>query len=174
MNADDGRGQVVLLAAVVVAVALIAMATAYHGLGYHGDVRATAELGDDDRVSTAERRLQRGVDGAAVGPMRPWDRRSVTVADVRESLANSTAGLQRAETTRRTVFIVNEDADTAAAWADEDCPKGPMRAFGACRAIGGVVVQERANETALVGVAVELIVRSPRSETTARLRLEAH
>jgi hypothetical protein len=43
-----------------------------------------------------------------------------------------------------------------------------------CRAIGGVVVQERANGTALVGVAVELTVRSPRSETTAKLRLEAH
>jgi hypothetical protein len=173
VSADDGRGQVVLLAAVVVAVALVAMTTAYHGLGYRGDVRATAEIGDEDPVSTAERRLQQSVDAVAVGPVRPWDRRNVTVVDVREALANSTVEQQRAGTTRRTVFVVEEDARAASMWATEDCPRGPMRAFGPCRAIGGVVVQERANETVLVGVAIELTVRSPRSETTARLRLAA-
>ena len=173
MNADDGRGQVVLLAAVVVAVALVAMTTAYHGLGYHGDVRATAELGDEDPVSTAERRLQQSVDTVAVGPVRPWDRRNATIVDVRDALTNSTAELKRVGTARRTVFVVNEDAGAAAAWAEEDCPDGPMRVFGPCRAVGGIVVQERANETALVGVAVELTVRSPRSETTAKLWLAA-
>jgi hypothetical protein len=76
-------------------------------------------------------------------------------------------------TARRAVYVVREDADAAAVWVDEDCPGGPMRAFGPCRSDGGIVVQERANETVLVGVALDVQVRTREGTTTASLRLAA-
>jgi Asp-tRNA(Asn)/Glu-tRNA(Gln) amidotransferase A subunit family amidase len=173
MTPSGGRAQVVLLAAVVVAVALVAMATAYHGLGYRGDTRVATDLGAEDPVTTADRRLQRDVDRAAVGVVRPWAQRTRTVADVRTALDASRRTLQRTGATRRHVYVVSENESVATDWADEDCPGGPMRAFGPCLADGGVVVQERANETVLVGVALDVTVRTAASETTAVLRLRA-
>ena len=172
MTGDD-RGQVVLLVAVVVAVALVAMTAAYHGLGYHGDVRAAASIGSEDPITIAERQLQRDVDATTVGHVRPWGERNATINHTRTALAASTTTLQRTGTARRVVYVVNEDADAAAAWADADCPGGPMRAFGSCLADGGIVVQERANETVLVGVALDVRVRTREGTTTASLRLEA-
>jgi hypothetical protein len=172
MTPDD-RGQVVLLVAVVVAVALVTMSTAYHGLGYRGDVRSTEAIGTDDPMTTAERQLQRGVDTAAVGPTQPWSERNETINHTRETLATATGTLQRNGVARENVYRVTENPDVAAAWADEDCPGGEMRVFGPCLADGGVVVQERANETVLVGVAVDVTVRRSGRETTASFRLTA-
>ncbi|WP_380678784.1 DUF7261 family protein [Salinigranum sp. GCM10025319] len=172
MTGDD-RGQVVLLVAVVVAVALVAMTAAYHGLGYHGDVRAAASIGTEDPVTIAERQLQRDVDTAGIDHVRPWSERNATVNETRTALASSRATLQRSGASRRVVYVVNEDTDAAAAWAAEDCPSGSMRAFGPCLADGGIVVQERANETVLVGVALDVRVRTREGTTTASLRLAA-
>jgi hypothetical protein len=174
MKSPECRGQVVVLAAVVVAVALIAMATAYHGLSYHGDVQTTRDIGTADPMAAAEQQLQRSVDATAVGRVRPWGERAETVNDTRDALTAARTGLQRVAAADRAVFVVREDADVAAAWAATDCPGGPQRAFGPCVADGGIVVQERANETVLVGVAVDVVYRSPTAETTATLRLRAH
>jgi hypothetical protein len=51
---------------------------------------------------------------------------------------------------------VNDSA--AAAWTAEHCPSGPDRQFGDCEAIDGIVVQERAGETTVLAVAVDLTV----------------
>ena len=169
----EKRGQVVVLAAVVVAVALVAMTTAYHGLSYRGDVDATAAIGADDPVRTAERQLQRDVDAVAVGPVWSWSARAEVVNDSRAALAASTATLQRDGASRRAVYTVREDSALAEAWAEDDCPSGERRVFGPCVADGGIVVQERANETTLVGVAVDLTVRTTERETRATLRLVA-
>jgi hypothetical protein len=168
------RGQVVLLAAVVVAVALVAMGTAYHGLGYHGDVATRTEVGTPDPMRSAETRLSAAVDAAGVGGAHPWTARNETVNETRSELARAEAALRAEAAGERAVFVIREDPDLAAAWAAEDCPGGERRAFGACRAVDGVVVQERANETALVGVALNVTYRSPSTETTATLRLAAH
>jgi hypothetical protein len=104
---------------------------------------------------------------------RSRSERNATINHTRTALAASTTTLQRTGTARRVVYVVNEDADAAAAWADADCPGGPMRAFGSCLADGGIVVQERANETA-VGVTLDVRIRTREETTTASLRLEAH
>lgn len=173
MTVAGDRGQVVLLAAVVVAVALVAMSTAYHGLGYHGDVRTTAAVGAEEPTTVAEHRLQAAVDATAVDTARPWMARNTTVSDVRDAVREVIADLQRSDATRGQVFVVRENEALADAWADDDCPGGTLRDFGPCRADGGVVVQERANETVLVGVVVDLTIRSKRGETRATLRLAA-
>lgn len=173
MNGNESRGQVVVLAAVVVAVALVAMATAYHGLGYHGDVRATTAIGTSDPVVTAEQHLQRSVDEAAVGPVRPWTERTETVNDTRGALAETRSRLQRVAAANQAVFVVRENNDVATAWADTNCPGGELRAFGPCVADDGIVVQNRANETVLVGVALDVVHRSATSETTATVWIRA-
>ena len=169
----EQRGQVVVLAAVVLAVALVTMTAAYHGLGYHGDVDATAERSAVAPVSVAEERLQRSVNEVAVGGGVPWENRSALVDETRGALTVATDGLQREGQARRVSYVVREDASAAEAWAEDDCPSGAFRAFGPCLAQGGIVVQERANETVLVGVAVEVSVRTASSETTAAMRLAA-
>jgi hypothetical protein len=173
MSRRADRGQVVLLAAVVVAVALVAMATAYHGLAYHGDLRVTRDLGTGDPVAAAEQRLQRSVEEAAAGPVRPWAERGRTINETREVLEGTRATLQRDAAADRAVFVVRENGDVATEWAETDCPRDEWRAFGPCVADGGIVVQERANETALVGVAVDVVRRSPEGETTATLWVRA-
>ncbi|AUV80850.1 hypothetical protein C2R22_03555 [Salinigranum rubrum] len=173
MSGGANRGQVVVLAAVVVAVALVAMATAYHGLAYHGDVRTTTEIGTGDPMSVAERHLQRSVNEAAVGPVRPWAERGQTVNDTRAALGRARENLRQVAAADRSVFVVRENSDVAAEWADSDCPGDAQRAFGPCVADGGIVVQERANETALVGVALDVVHRSPTGETTATVRVRA-
>ena len=172
MTVDD-RGQVVLLAAVVVAVALVSMATAYHGLSYRGDVRSTAAVAADDPVVVAEREVKRTVDAAAVETVRPWTMRNTTTEAVRGRLAASEARLRRGGADRGTVYVVTLDDEDADRWAENDCPGGEMRAFGPCVADGGVVVQERANETVLVGVSVDLAVRTAAGETRASFRVTA-
>jgi hypothetical protein len=169
----DGRGQVVVLAAVVIAVALVAMATAYHGLGYHGDVQTVRELGGDDPMVDAEHRLQRRVDTASVSVIRPWQARAQAVNDTRDAVAEARDALRQTAAVDRGVFVVRENGDLAADWAEDDCPSGRLRAFGPCVADGGIVVQERANETVLVGVALDVVYRSSERETTATLRLRA-
>jgi hypothetical protein len=44
----------------------------------------------------------------------------------------------------------------AADWAVDKCPNGPRRHFGACRAIRGVVVQDRAGETHVLAVGFDI------------------
>lgn len=169
----EGRGQVVVLAAVVVAVALVAMTTAYHGLSYRGDVRATAAIGTDDPVQRAEQQLQRDVDAVAVGPVRSWSERTERVNETRDALASASATLQRGGGGRHVVYTVRENSAVAEGWAETDCPGGDRRAFGPCVADGGIVVQERVNETVLVGVAVDLVVRTAHSDTRATVRIVA-
>lgn len=171
--AGDGRGQVVVLAAVVVAVALVAMATAYHGLGYHGDVRTTTDLGVEDPMTMAERELQRDVDRVAVTANRPWAERGDTVNETRTALNGTRNRLQRVAGRDRAVVVLRENSTVATDWATNHCPQGVLRAFGPCFTNGGIVVQERANETVLVGVALTVTRRSPESETTATLRVRA-
>jgi methionine aminopeptidase len=173
MSDGESRGQVVVLAAVVVAVALVAMATAYHGLGYHGDVRVAADVATEDPVWTAERQLQRDIDTVAVSTPRSWAARGRLVNESRETLRASADSLRRTGQSRRLSYVVRENDRVANRWAETDCPGGAMRAFGPCVADGGIVVQERANETVLVGVAVDVVVRTTDGETRATIRLVA-
>ncbi|WP_435335178.1 DUF7261 family protein [Haloarchaeobius sp. TZWWS8] len=151
------RAQLVLTAAGVLVVALVPLALAYLQLGAHPDV-AAAE--DPTRpVHDGVRVLERAVHeaGSDAGG-RPWGDRAAVVDDVRTALAPEFAGLEASRVAAGVAYQVSVDGSAARAWAAANCPSGPNRRFGACEASRGVVVQERAGETTVLAVAVDLTV----------------
>ncbi|MFB6091016.1 MAG: hypothetical protein ABEJ97_08155 [Halobellus sp.] len=174
----DDRGQVVLVAAAVVAVALLAMTAAYAQLGYDGDRRADADV-EVASLSELERGLGASVRAAATdatsgtdGGARWRDRRAVAAA-ITEDVAADAARLERAHAARSRSLTVAFDDATATAWAREECPGGRGREFGPCRAVGGVVVQERAGTASPVAVALRVRIVSPVETTRATFVVRA-
>jgi hypothetical protein len=156
------RGQVVLVAAAVVALALVPVLFSYLQLGYHDDVTASEQYTDPTR--NAERFLERAVVDASDGVPADynWGQRRAAVSEVRDRLAPRFDTLQAARVERGTVYRVRYNRSAARAYANEHCPGGPDRQFGPCRADRGVVVQHRAGETHVVAVAVDLTVTGER------------
>lgn len=165
------RGQVVLLAAVVVAVALVPMTFAYAQLSYApGDGERSAADVDDVR-----RALSTAFTGAATeidGEYR-WRNRTAAVGEVRAELAGDVARVERAAADGGLSLLVSYDDAEAETWAAENCPGGRGRAFGPCRADDGVVVQQRGNETTVVAAAFDLSVVSASERTNATIVVRA-
>jgi hypothetical protein len=156
---DAGRGQLVLVAAVVAALALVPVVAAYLQFGY---APAVADVDDrhDQRVSRTLERVTDDAAEAATGD--PWSDREKAVSDLRRVLAPQ---LDTLETARlRDGVLVNVTYDESLA-ASVDCPSGNGRAFGDCERIGGVVVQDRDGETVVVAVAFRVRVTTPDGST---------
>lgn len=164
------RGQIVLVAAAVVAVALLSMTLAYAQLGYDGDRTGAgsvevASVSEVDRSLTGSlrataREVRRGDDHA-------WRDRRMVAERVAASLDADADRLERAHAEESRSLTVELDDAAATQWARERCPDGDGREFGPCRVIDGVVVQERADETAVVAAAFRVRVVSPDESTTA-------
>ena len=164
------RGQIVLVAAAVVAVALLSMTLAYAQLGYDGDRTGAgsvevASVSEVDRSVTGSlrataREVRRGDDHA-------WRDRRTVAERVAASLDADADRLERAHAEESRSLTVELDDAAATQWARERCPDGDGREFGPCRVIDGVVVQERADETAVVAAAFRVRVVSPDESTTA-------
>jgi hypothetical protein len=160
------RGQLVLAAAGVVAVALVPVALAYLQLGYGAGVGADA--GVDRGFDNAERLLARGVHDAAVAAgTTPWSDRATAVDETRRELRPWLDRLRTARLDRGVSYRVAYNRTAAREFADRNCPGGRGRSFGPCRASEGVVVQERAGETHVLAVAVDLTVTGPDGTTRA-------
>ncbi|MFB6206456.1 MAG: hypothetical protein ABEJ05_08030 [Haloglomus sp.] len=162
---EGDRGQFVLLAGVVVALALVAMLTAYLQLGYAADVRTT-----DTGHTTVDGRafLERATHDAA-RPLRgeyPWSERGRAVTALRNRLDARLAELERARVSEGVVYRTGYNQTVAAQWARAECPGGgDAREFGPCEADRGVVVQERAGRTLVLAVAYDLAVTTEDSQT---------
>ena len=164
------RGQIVLVAAAVVAVALLSMTLAYAQLGYDADRTGAgtvevASVSEVDRSVTGSlrataREVRRGDDHA-------WRDRRTVAERVAASLDADADRLERAHAEESRSLTVELDDAAATQWARERCPDGDGREFGPCRVIDGVVVQERADETAVVAAAFRVRVVSPDESTTA-------
>ena len=167
------RGQMVLVAAGVLALALVPIAFAYLQLGYHADVRAG--VGYDDPERNAERLLERGTHEASadVRGEYEWWQREDAIAEVRANLAPRLETLRAARVDRGTAYEVAYNRSAAEARASGNCPGGPDRQFGDCEAIDGVVVQERAGETAVLAVAFDVRVTTDDGRSRATLVVEA-
>mgnify|MGYP000669193172 CR=1 FL=1 len=151
------RAQLVLAAAGVVAVALLPLTFAYLQLGSHPDVDASENSASP--VRDGVRVLERAVHGAgsdATG--RSWRERAAVADAVRATLDPRFRTLEGSRVAEGIAYEVRVDDSAAATWAAERCPSGPDRQFGDCEAIEGVVVQERAGETTVLAVAVDLTV----------------
>jgi hypothetical protein len=162
------RGQIVLIAAAVVAVALLSMTLAYAQLGYDADrtgVGATAAP-----VSEVDRGLTRSLRTAAREVRhrddRSWrDHRSVADG-VNESLQPDIDRLERAHAAESRSLSIELQDTAATQWARSRCPEGRGRDFGPCRAVGGIVLQERAGEATVVAAAFRIRIVSPAGSTT--------
>nr|WP_303647806.1 hypothetical protein [Haloarchaeobius amylolyticus] len=139
------------------AIALLPLALAYLQLGAHPDVVATADADRPvhDGVQVLEGAVHRAGSDATG---QPWADREAAVAQVRADLAPRFATLEASQVAAGIAYEVAYDQTAATSWAASDCPSGPRRQFGACEAIDGVVVQERAGETTVLAVAVDLTV----------------
>lgn len=162
------RAQLVLAAAAVVAVALAPAVVAYLQLGYHADVRASGEY--DAPLGNAERVLERAVHAAATNATgAPWDERAGAVERTRSELAAPVERLEASRVEAGTAYAVAYNATAAGRWAGANCPRGPGRQFGDCRAVDGVVVQERAGETTVLAVAFDVRATTERGRRGATL-----
>lgn len=165
------RGQVVLLAAVLVAVALVPMAVAYAQLAADS---APGDAAEGVTVDDARRALSTSFTDAAVSTdgAYHWRDREAAVAAVREELSGDVRRLEAAAAADRSLVVSSNESE-AAGWAARNCPDGRGRAFGPCEAEDGVVVQRRANETAVVAAAFDLRSVGPAERTNATVVVRA-
>jgi hypothetical protein len=162
----DGRGQFVLLAGVVVAVALVAMLTAYLQLGYHADVAVGhADRPVEDSTAFLERATHE--EARALRGEYAWSQREGAVTAIRDRLQVRLETLERARVTEGIVAQASFNASVADERAGDQCPSGPGRAFGSCEADRGVVVQERTGRTLVLAVGYDLTVTT--DDRTTRL-----
>jgi hypothetical protein len=168
----DERGQTVLVAAAMLALALVPLGFAYLQLGYHEDVTASTE--PETPGSETIRLLERAVyDAGAEAADHPWQGRTGAVAQVNASLVPREADIAAAQVKRGVAVRIERNASAASAWGTENCPVGAGRVFGDCEAIGGMVVQERAGETHLLAVAYDLRIVDDRGETALTVVVRA-
>lgn len=155
-DTEADRGQLVLLAAVAIALALVPMLFAYLQLGYHPDV-ADAHA---DHASDVERTLERALVEAADGipANHTWSDRDGAVTTVRDRLAPTLSSLNRSALARGTAIQVSLNESRAATRANETCPGGAGRQFGDCAADRGIVVQDRTGETHVLAAAFDVHV----------------
>jgi hypothetical protein len=161
------RGQLVLLAAVALAIALVPLTLAHLQLGYDEDVRAATV--DDDRIREAKGFFRRTlVDTTATVPdNHSWTDRRRAVTAVRQRLRPTIEAINASGLGSRTVTLVSYNASRARQFAREHCPSGPARRFGPCRGDRGLVVQERAGRTHVLAAAVDVRVTAPQAERNA-------
>ncbi|WP_396610560.1 hypothetical protein ACH9L7_09940 [Haloferax sp. S1W] len=161
------RGQLVLVSGVIVAVALLALVFAHAQLAYGGEADAP-DLADisaatEDTVHAA---------AADVAGRYSWGVRRAAVTDFRAELDPDLTRIEHAHTGAGGVSITANNS-AAGGWALRNCPRGPYRDFGSCVADRGVVVQERAGETTIVAVVLDVVVSTPRHETDVTLAVRA-
>jgi hypothetical protein len=150
----------VLVAAVVAALALVPVVAAYLQFGY-GPAVADPDTDHGSRVARALDRVADAASEDATGV--PWADRDRAVQRFRDAFEPAVGAVERARLADGVVVQVDENATRAAA---VDCPTGNGRVFGSCERFGGVVVQDRAGETVVVAVAVDVRVTTP--DATAR------
>lgn len=162
------RGQLVLLAAIALAVTLIPLVLVYVQLGYHDDIHATSVTTPEKQ---AERTLHHALHNATTDIARTYEWHSLTeddrrdaVSTVRDRLDPTLKTLNRSGLDSGTVFVITYNETHAELWVDEYCPEGPNRQFGDCDAIEGVTVQDRDGQTHVLGVAFDILISTPETD----------
>lgn len=161
------RGQLVLVAAVAVAVAFVPMLAAYAQLAHHPDVRSGVDHADaladvDDFLGRSVRAATTAVDGEYTNGSE-----SVVATRTRDRLLAARSRLDDAGSRRGVVYDVAFNDTAAVRFAEAACPGGELREFEPCAADGGVVTQSRVNQTVVVAVAFDVTARSARGHASA-------
>jgi len=166
------RGQLVLVAAVLIAVAFVPLVLAYLQLGYQADVRASGA--HDDPTEGARSVLVRAVPEASSDVPRrfAWRQRSDAVAAVKTDLAPRIATVETARVEDGIYRNVSYNRTLATDWSARNCPSGPDRQFGDCEAVDGVVVQDRDGRTHVLAVAFDVETTGQQQRTTLATVIE--
>jgi hypothetical protein len=150
------RGQLVLVAAGVIAVGLLPVVLAYTQLGYAG--MAATEPTATPSTTDATRAIERAAFDASAPAqgVRPWAARGAVADRVADRFDGRVASVETGGVERGVVHEIERNQSAAADWASTNCPGGPNRQFGPCEADAGVVVQERGGDVHVVAIAVDL------------------
>lgn len=170
---ENRRAQLVLVAAGVIALGLVPVALAHLQVGYHPDVGYGVESQSPgrDAVGALDRSVYDAADG--IPETHSWDERESAVRTVEERLEPRLDVVRTARIEDGIAYQLVYNESSAARWAEDDCPDGPDRQFGPCEAHGGVVVQERAGATHVLGVAVDVAATTERGTTDLTARVHA-
>lgn len=163
-RAGDGqRGQLVLLAAVALALALVPLVGAYLQLGYSPESRPPGQTPAEQATGTLDRALQ---DATARTTSYDWAERTNAATAVRTEMASTVATVETARLADGIAYQVSYNETRIADWVADNCPDGPDRQFGSCRAVEGLAVQERDGRTHTLAAAFDIEITTPTQETT--------
>lgn len=151
------RGQLVLVAAAVIAIALLVILAAYVQLGYTGDVRAVAAT--DAPTADAGVALEQAA--SIAGSRATGDSPRATARAFDRTFREAVATIESVDVDRTAVYRVDRNT-TAAMQYVQRCEAA---AFGSCTVIDGIIIQQRAGTPTVWGVTVDLRVVSPDMET---------
>lgn len=166
------RGQLVLVAATVIAVAFVPIVLASLQLGYHDDVRATADY--DDPSADALRVLERTVatESAQIPSQYAWTANDSAVTALRTGLSPRLDRLETSRVTDGVYYDITYNGTAAGEWERTNCPGGTGRQFGDCTVDRGVVVQDRVGRTHVLAVGFDVTTTTERGESTVTVVLE--
>lgn len=150
------RGQLVLVAAGVIAIGLLPIVLAYTQLGFGGI--ATTEPTTTASTTDALRAVERTAFDASEPSQsrRSWAARDGVATAVATRFDARVESIEISGIERGVSHEIERNTTGATAWASGNCPGGPNRDFGPCEAVDGVVLQERAGETHVVAIAIDL------------------
>lgn len=165
LNQANERGQVVLLAALVLVVALVPIVAAYLQLGYEGETHAGI---DSEPEQDTRRLLERSVQEATntIPASYEWSERQNAAERVRDRLEPTAKGIEQSRLESGVTQQLAYNESRADEWAEGHCPSGPDRQFGPCESIDGIVLQERAGRTHVLAVVVDLTTTAAAREST--------
>jgi len=162
------RGQLVLLAAAVVAVALVAMVVAYLQVAGPGTAGAQHVVADGEPVERVRAGLEPAVYNASLAAVGVgWAGRSRAATRVGQRLDPAVDRLEAGALPDGRAVSVGRNESVAETWATARCPGGPNRQFGSCEAVDGLVFQARGGEATLVAVAFDVRVTDPQGTRRA-------
>ncbi len=158
------RGQLVLAAAAIVAVALVPVLFAYLQLGYHPDVGSTPEPETPGEDAIAH--LDRAAHDAetSIAGEYAWDECEDAAAAVRDELEGPIESLETSRIDSGTAYEVSYDDAYSTERPCLPTQRGSDGDFGPCHADDGVVFQSRAGEAVLLAVAFDVVVTTPNTD----------
>lgn len=156
----------VVAMAVLVTVALVPVAAAYLQLGFGASAHTADRTAEAHAVTRALTQSVAEVEGTVAGEYA-WSEREHAVSSVRTRLEPGIERIESAGDSGTVASRVTYNQTHADRFATTRCPGGDSgRRFGPCVADRGVVVQERAGETVVVGVALDVRVVAVDGRTT--------
>ncbi len=164
------RGQLVLVAALALTLALVSLGVAYLQLGYHDDI----ETAGQEPAGQLETALEQSVHdaSAAVPETYHWSDRDDATQNVRDELNTTRAPLETSRLSDGHVYQLTINETRADQWITANCPNGANRQFGSCEALDGVAIQERNDRTHVLAVAFDIEITTPDGNTAVTVAID--